>query len=177
MKHIKIISLLFLTALFGNSKAQTYNQPAEVISAGGGESSGGNYSNFGVLGETFVDYSVLGGNYNTSIGFLYASDTSGVVGIDENQLNSQNIKIFPNPNSGKFNIEMKTTEPQDIELKLFNSAGQQIYREYFGTVSPTLSGQAGTFQKTIDISNFANGIYTVQLITEKGTVNKQITVH
>ena len=168
MKHIKIISLLFLTAVFGNSKAQTYNQPAEVISAGGGESSGGNYSNFGVIAETFTDYSVTGGNYNTSIGFLYASDIP--TGIDENQFNSQNINIFPNPNTGKFDIEIKITEPQDFELKLFNAAGQQIYREYLGTVS-------GAFQKTIDISNFPNGIYTVQLITEKETVNKQITVH
>jgi len=57
-----------------------------------------------------------------------------------------------------------------LHLNKVARTAQQIYREYLGTVS-------GAFQKTIDISNFANGIYTVQLITEKGTVNKQITVH
>ena len=87
MKHIKIIifviSLLFL---FGNIQAQYINH-TEVLSSGGGQSDGGNYSNFGVLGETFVGFPVTGENYITSIGFLFYA--SGIpLWIDE--LNSNN---------------------------------------------------------------------------------------
>lgn len=169
MKYIKIISLLFLTALFGNSKAQTYNQPAEVLSAGGGESSGGNYSNFGVIGETFTDYSVTGGNYNTSIGFLYASDILPT-GIDEENFNTQIIRIFPNPNTGEFIIEMEITNPQDLEIKLLNVIGQVIYEE-------KLSKFSGVYQKTIDVGKQAAGIYNLQILTENGTINKKLIIN
>ena len=80
------------------------------------------------------------------------------------------LTIHPNPNSGEFTLEMELTKPEDFEIKVINITGQIIYKE-------KLQGISGKYQKTIDISNFANGIYTVQLITDKGTVNKQITVH
>ncbi len=169
MKHIKIISLLFLIAYFENSKAQTYSQPAEVISAGGGESSGGNYSNFGVIGETFVDSCITGGNYNTSIGFIYDVACGEIVGIDEMNLNNQIIKIYPNPNTGEFVIEMEITEPQELEIKLLNVIGQVIYEE-------GLNQYTGKYQKTIDISKQATGIYTLQLISNEGIINKKIII-
>ena len=55
MKYIKTyFIIIFLLFLHVDIKAQTYGTLVEVISSGGGESSGGNYSNFGVLGETFT---------------------------------------------------------------------------------------------------------------------------
>ena len=77
MKHIKIcLIVVALVFFYKNTKAQTYITRAEVISTGGCESVGGNYSNFGIIGETFVDFSVSGDNYNTSIGFLNLLDIS-----------------------------------------------------------------------------------------------------
>ncbi|MBI4931023.1 MAG: T9SS type A sorting domain-containing protein [Bacteroidetes bacterium] len=168
MKYIQIIAFLFFTILFGNSKAQTYSQPAEVISSGGGESTGGNYSNFGVIGETFVDYSVIGGNYNTSIGFLYASDA--VTGIDEENFNNQIIRIFPNPTPGKFTLSMELTKSDDFEIKLLNVIGQVIYEENLGRVF-------GKYQKTIELNGYAKGVYTLELITKEGILNNKLIIH
>jgi len=39
-----------------------------------------------------------------------------------------------------------------------------------------LPSRAGIYKKTIDVGNFASGIYTLQLITEKGITNKKVIV-
>ena len=155
MKHINILSLLFLIALFGNSKAQTYSQPTEVISSGGGETTGGNYSNFAVLGETFVDFSISGGNYNTTIGFLYASDIS--TGIDETILNNEDIRIFPNPTTNKLIIEMQNRT--DVNISIFNAIGQNVYES-----------NVETNNKTIDVTGLQTGIYFVKIKDLKGNI-------
>ncbi len=66
----KSFIIIFLLFLYINVKAQSYSTKVEVVSSGGIESSGGNYSNFGVLGETFTGFSVSGGNYSSSMGFI-----------------------------------------------------------------------------------------------------------
>ena len=155
MKHIKIIPLLFLIALFGSSKAQTYSQPTEVISSGGGETTGGNYSNFAVLGETFVDFSVSGGDYSTTIGFLYASDIN--TGIDEIILNNEDINIFPNPTSNELFIEMQNRK--DVNISIFNSIGQIVYKS-----------KVETNRETINVTGLQTGIYFVEIKDLDGNI-------
>ncbi|MBW8049849.1 MAG: T9SS type A sorting domain-containing protein [Cytophagales bacterium] len=159
MKHIKIISLLFLIGFFENSKAQTYSQPAEVISAGGGESSGGIYSNFGVIGETFVESSVSGGNYNTSIGFLYASDIPPT-GIDEEYFNNPIIRIFPNPSDEIVHIENKNTEADKIEIH--NILGEKVYES--------------KYKSMLNISELSKGIYFLEILDKDGVILKNVKI-
>lgn len=109
---------------------------------------------------------VVAGGYDDFALARYYATATGISEIDF----INKLTIHPNPNSGEFTLEMELTKSEDFQIKVINIAGQVIYTE-------KLKGIYGKYQKTIDISNFANGIYTVQLITEKGTVNKQITVH
>ena len=124
MKYIKsIVFIIFLLFLFADIKSQSFSQLADVISSSGGESAEGNYSNFGVTGETFVDYSVTGGNYNTSIGFLFTSDIG--TGILEVNSNNQIISIFPNSTTKELFIKM--LDRKDINISIFNL----LYRCFF----------------------------------------------
>jgi len=146
MKYIKPITLaISLLFLFAGAKAQ-YMQLAEVISSGGGESTGGNYTNFGVIGETFVDYPVTGGNYKTSIGFLYTSESI------PNNVNESNVKpiinVYPNPSLGKFTVENATEQIQVFDL-------------YSRLVLCTNKVQ-------IDMNGFAKGVYIWQVGSERG---------
>ncbi len=165
MKHIKLIFLFILVFLFTNIKAQTYSTLAEVISSGGGESTGGNYSNFGVIGETFVDYSVTGGNYNTSIGFLNASDI--IVEIDEENFNEQ-IKIYPNPAKDKLTLEW-TDNIKIKKITLSNILGQVVY---------TIKGKNINIRNfVIDLSNYKSGVYYLNIQTkEDGTMKNKISI-
>ena len=94
MKTIKVISLVNILICF-NIFVQGQNfENLNVISSGGEIASGNNYSNLGIIGETFVNNSVSGGNYMTTIGFIYSTKIS--VGIFKNNDNTA-INIFPNP--------------------------------------------------------------------------------
>ena len=159
---ILIVSLVFL---FINIKAQNYSQLAEVISSGGSESTGSNYTNFGVIGETFVDYSVIGGNYNTSIGFLYASVI--ITGIDEMNFNNW-INIYPNPTKDKLNIEFTDNANKIKKLSLFNILGEIVCAKEGKELNVKII--------EIDLSEYKTGIYYLDLKTVEGTFRKKISI-
>lgn len=147
-----VAALLFVVA---NIKAQNYSTLAEVFSAGGGESTGSNYSNFGVVGETFVDYPVVGGDYETSIGFLYVA--SGIPVNISKLFNDNTIKIFPNPTSKELFIKMQNRE--DVNIFVFNTFGQSVF-----------TSRVQSENGSIDISRLRSGIYFVEIKDLKGNV-------
>jgi hypothetical protein len=67
---LKIFCFLLTSSLICTLAAQTLNQSV-VLSSGGGFGAGDNYSNFAVLGETFVASPVAAATTSTSIGFIY----------------------------------------------------------------------------------------------------------
>ena len=153
MKAIKIIYFIAIIFLSFTTllHAQNYSTLAEVISSGGNTSTGGNYSNFGVIGETFVANSVTGGNYNTSIGFLYSSDIH--VGFTEIGA-TKYCSIFPNPTSGKINIDNNTSTP--IKTEIYNSFGEIV--------------MSRSFETSINISMLSNGLYFMKLVDKNGMI-------
>ncbi|MFC2100890.1 T9SS type A sorting domain-containing protein [Bacteroidota bacterium] len=145
---INIILLLFFTTI-SYCSAQNFQTLAEVISSGGIEATGGNFSNFSVLGETFVNNSVTGGNYNTSIGFLYGSIiTSGLQETHENII----FGIYPNPAIDFLNINSNIQGLDKIEFIdiIGNRASIEEYKE------------------VIDISDLPNGMYLIKIYNISG---------
>ena len=71
MKKLSFNILILLLLAYQNQQAQTYTTQAEVLSSGGGESTDGTFSNFGVVGETFVNAGSIGGTLNSLEGFIY----------------------------------------------------------------------------------------------------------
>ncbi len=96
--------------------------------------------------------SAFGGNYDA---FLVKFNESASVGINEVITNS--ISIYPNPNNGVFTIEL-------------NETTQVIITNVLGHVLLNSTFEAG--KQILDIKNNANGIYFVQL-TQNG---KQETI-
>jgi hypothetical protein len=167
MKNIKLFILVIsLLCLLLNIQAQNYSNLAEVLSSGGGESVGSNYSNFGVVGETFVSYSVTGGNYNTSFGFLYAS--SIIIGIDEMIFNNQFIRIFPNPSNDI--IYIKTTETGLFvkNLEISDVIGKSVYKSVLNNSNDLIR---------ISVTDFQPGIYFIKLHTNKGVITNKFIIN
>jgi len=102
----------------------------------------------------------------------YISITTGV----EELAAADYINVYPNPNTGKFILEMEISEPSYLKIKLLNIMGQTVYEESLNANSPALPSQAGIYKKTIHAGNSATGIYTLQLISDKGTTNKKVIV-
>ncbi|MBW8051212.1 MAG: T9SS type A sorting domain-containing protein [Cytophagales bacterium] len=86
------------------------------------------------------------------------------------------LKIYPNPNTGKFNIVMNITparpaggQAENLELKIVNNLGQVLFRE-------ELKQFKGIYEKQLDLNKYPVGIYNLQLISKKGVINKQIII-
>lgn len=69
--YVSLFALLFFVLhITPNAKAQI-TQPRKTFSAGAAQSSGGNYSNFGVVGQAMTSARRTGGDYTANEGFIY----------------------------------------------------------------------------------------------------------
>jgi hypothetical protein len=48
-------------------------------------------------------------------------------GVDENAIGQ--IRVYPNPNNGSFNLEISTLAAKSLNIRLTNSLGETIYRK------------------------------------------------
>lgn len=85
-----------------------------------------------------------------------------VVGVVD--INKQDIWLYPNPNKGQFTIKMN--KQTDASVEVINTLGQMIYRDNMDNKS----------EKTIQLSNLAQGIYMVRVATEQATSTVRFTV-
>ncbi len=90
--------------------------------------------------------------------------TSTSTGMDENSTISE-LKLYPNPTSKNLNISFTSFDQKEITLKIYNSSGQQVFSQQIPNAT------------TIDVSQFADGIYFVRAITDKQIVfDKKIII-
>lgn len=82
-------------------------------------------------------------------------------GIDEELVNDQ-IKVYPNPNEGKFTLEFNQV---NVELKIFNIFSELIY-----------STEILDTKNEFDLSHYPNGIYLISLKSDKGTSYSKIVI-
>ncbi len=90
-----------------------------------------------------------------------------VIGINELNLLSENITIFPNP--AKEIINIKATEinnSQPLEIIVYNVSGKIIYAS--SLILPLTS---------INTLNWAKGLYTIVLTQNQNSIHKQIIIN
>lgn len=75
------------------------------------------------------------------------------VGLDE--ISSIDFKVFPNPTSKTVSIETNTLVEN---VKVYSLQGEKVFE-----------GEATTF----DVSNWINGVYTIEILTESGVLHEQ----
>lgn len=94
---------------------------------------------------------------------LYVYFTTGI-----RKIQNLNLTIYPNPNSGTFNLSGTLPNTQPVELKVLNVVGQVIYNEQIKPDNKNLN-------TTISLpTDAANGIYLLQL--SNGEVSQALTL-
>jgi uncharacterized repeat protein (TIGR03803 family) len=92
-------------------------------------------------------------------GVIFRIDTSNTVtSINELTSSSGTLKVFPNPNNGKFHIEQSAEKESEV-IEVYNMLGEKVYSQ------PLRQAQGGS---QIDLSNNADGVYLFRIITETG---------
>ncbi|MFC2114583.1 T9SS type A sorting domain-containing protein, partial [Bacteroidota bacterium] len=80
----------------------------------------------------------------------------------------QYISMYPNPTKGEFVVVVDLPQSENIVIKVTNMLGEEI--EFIS--QPNSKG--GVF--SIDLANFANGVYFVQLQTDNASTVKKVTL-
>jgi hypothetical protein len=91
--------------------------------------------------------------------------TPSVTGINENAEGNPEIKIYPNPTNGIFNIAYSKANT----IKVTNTLGMVVYDE---KIQDNSNGV-----KSIDLSNFSNGIYFINVSNENGTSQHKVILN
>ncbi len=105
--------------------------------------------------------------YKTASGTQSSDTLSWTTGGGE-PFNERSLRIYPNPSDGVFNLEF-TALGEDIEVRIINMLGQVILED-------ELKSFGGSYRKRLDMTTHRSGIYLLQLITERTTVNRRITL-
>ena len=77
------------------------------------------------------------------------------------------LKLFPNPFQGLINIQFINTQKSNLELIIFNSIGETIYKE-------SALNHTGEYRTSINLARYSNSIYFIQIKTDNGIIYKKI---
>jgi hypothetical protein len=143
----------------------------------GGEPSGGVYSGVGVeegmfypetagMGIHNITYSYIDGNgcENTAEKSILVQEASGV---DQHEL-AIRLEVLPNPNTGRFRINLNTMGNQEISLKILNNQGVTVYREAIQVNRE--------YSNDINLTGFAEGMYYVYVYSNEGSMLKKMVI-
>jgi PKD repeat protein/predicted nucleotidyltransferase len=116
------------------------------------------------------------GEYNVSIantkGCYTMSDTltvpTGATGIEEVDP-FEGLKIYPNPTTGMFTIEMDNPVFGELMISILDQGGKEILNIKFEKTTEHFSSQ-------IDLSGQAKGMYLINLLLDKYLENRKIIV-
>lgn len=77
------------------------------------------------------------------------------------------LQIYPNPGEGRFNLFFNVYEPLDIQVNVYNSAGQQVYAQLITQAIDAYE---------IDLSNLPAGMYLVNASSGNKKATKKIVI-
>lgn len=84
--------------------------------------------------------------------------------------NSQGVKIYPNPNQGRFRFEYRGHESGPATVQVINSMGQQLHEQRVEVVD-------GLLETDIQLNGqFTSGIYIVRMVLNNGIHDSRVVV-
>lgn len=102
------------------------------------------------IGDYTVEISDDNGCENTSEPFNVATSVKET--LEDNTV----LSIHPNPSSGIFNISLLLEQATDLRISVKNLVGEELFainEQHYG----------GAFNEIIDLNNFANGVYFLNI--------------
>jgi hypothetical protein len=76
-------------------------------------------------------------------------------GVDE-PLALRGFEVFPNPNDGRFNIQVHLLEPSVMEVELYDAMGRRVHEE-------RLQASTGRLVRELDMVHLPQGVYMLTL--------------
>ncbi len=139
----------------------------------GGEFSGPGVSNgmfdpaAAGLGEHIITYTYTDPNYctNSATDMITVTEFTGVY----DQPDYDELVIYPNPNNGNFTIKAGIEINESVDLRIYSTLNKIVFEEKNIDVNQD-------FNKNINLSNLAKGIYYVHITGSKTDIVKKIII-
>ncbi|NQU85595.1 MAG: T9SS type A sorting domain-containing protein, partial [Mariniphaga sp.] len=113
------------------------------------------------LGYAYISVKAINECGNSDYSDAFEVTVDNTVVITEN-INDLNIRVYPNPSTGNFTINLNSDKTARLNIKIINPIGSIIYKESNIQVK-------GSYTNTLDLSNLPVGIY--YLIIEGNNIN------
>jgi hypothetical protein len=92
-----------------------------------------------------------------------------LTGIEDISANINDVNVYPNPNTGKFNVAFSVENNADVKLSVQNMVGQVVYER-------SLPSFSGNYTQEMDMSSFGKGVYIVNVESNATRINKRVVV-
>ncbi|MEM7374363.1 MAG: T9SS type A sorting domain-containing protein [Bacteroidota bacterium] len=93
-----------------------------------------------------------------------------VTSIDDLSTELQHIRLYPNPTSGPFYVELEFVRPQtQLRISLSDVTGRTLLNRSWKQIG-------GLFRETIERENLASGLYLLTIQTENGLMQRKLLI-
>ena len=89
------------------------------------------------------------------------------ISTDITELNIVDLSIYPNPSEDIFNVTFTSKEKKNLQLRVLNILGEEVYTE-------DLESFVGNYSKQIMLGKYPDAIYLLEIKTSEGIVNKKL---
>ena len=152
-----------------NANSYLWNiSPEEAGIITGSELTGFVEWNSDYLGTAFISYKAVNDCGEGDFSEQLEVTVGNSVNIEE-QEKQPNINIFPNPNTGQFNIYVDTDKLLNVDIKIFNMMGNLVYQKNNLNINKR-------HVSTIDASSLSSGIYHLIIQNKNYSLNKKIII-
>jgi len=103
-----------------------------------------------------------------SVADTFTIEVESFVGIG-NPMADLEVKLYPNPNNGRFVIEGDMFELKDVVLEIFNEKGQLIWNR-------KIQDETGTLRESVDLNDAPGGLYLLRVSNKSGVLNKRFVI-
>lgn len=80
-----------------------------------------------------------------------------------------NFSMHPNPSKGVFILSLSQTESKDVNIQITNLLGQKVFSRFFKEYN-------GYLKEEIDLTEYEQGIYLLQIESGKDWISKKIII-
>ena len=91
------------------------------------------------------------------------------VGVANVNAPAMNMEVYPNPASDQISWNVKTQEASNMSVSLIDLNGKVVFNK-------SINGKIVAYKDTLSLVDFANGVYTLQVTTNKGTSSQKVVV-
>lgn len=87
----------------------------------------------------------------------------------ENENPFNGLNVFPNPSSQKFQLEFDAPQQGSLNVRILNSAGQEV-------VAETYENFSGHYSRQYDLSSYGKGVYLIMIKQNEKWAHKKVVI-